>query len=172
MIQQVLVVVLSDLDSFSQANLHEEEAAYRMADVSNLFASLGLIFLLLCIVDLGLSFLYIWNRDRKGHSIVLGVTALLGFALFAIAVAQFAEFELYWARRFSTTSFYDQSLTPLNNGIKLHAAFDIALWALSLATAAFATYVFCNSTGQSQFRRVRCFSPLPVSLVPLLYVSC
>jgi hypothetical protein len=76
-----------------------------MADVGNLFATLGLIFLLLCIVDLGLSFLYIWNRDRKGHSIVLGVTALLGFALFAIAVAQFAEFELYWARRFSTTSF-------------------------------------------------------------------
>jgi hypothetical protein len=47
----------------------------RIYDVSSLFEDIGNIFLLYCIVDLGLSFIYVSNRHPKGHHTIRGLTA-------------------------------------------------------------------------------------------------
>jgi hypothetical protein len=125
-----------------------------------LFEYIGNIFLLLCLVDLGLSFLYVWNRDRTGHSIVRIVTAGLGVVLFALAIGHFGKLE--GVRTEYYNSINDSGSNSLDFEIyftlrKLSAAFDILLWVASLAVLALTIYVLVISRQKTQLRQVSLF---------------
>lgn len=117
-------------------------------------------------MDLGLSFLYVWNRSRSGHTIIVGATAFLALALTGIAFASFGEFEHFYTTEFEPSSSaggssvfdYDSiDLNAVKMGEKLSNVFDIAFWALSVLAAAFTIYIFIVSRRQTQLRRNAAF---------------
>jgi hypothetical protein len=131
----------------------------RLFDVSFLFENLGNIFLLFCIVDLGLSFLYVWNCRPKGYNVIRGITAGLGVLLFALTVGYFAKIEALRTDFYNAASNSDSS-TPTGffsepySLIQLSVAFDIILWIASIAVAAFAIYVIIVSRQMTRLRNV------------------
>jgi hypothetical protein len=136
-----------------------DEIDARLFDVQWLIESTGNIILAICIVDLGLSFLYVWNRHRKGHNIILGLTAGLGVLLFVMSIGHFAKSEAWLTNYYNGASDSDYNVSPgylappysLN---QLNGAFDIILWIASLAILGFAIYVFIISRKMTQLRKV------------------
>ncbi len=131
----------------------------RLFDVSYLFENIGNIFLLFCIVDLGLSFLYVWNRRLKGHNVIRGATAGLGVLLFALTVGYFAKIEALRTDYYNAVSNSDYSSTggffsERYSLIQLSVAFDIILWIASIAVAVFAIYVVIVSRQTTRLRNV------------------
>jgi len=134
-----------------------DEISSRMFDVSWLIESIGNIFLVICIVDLGLSFLYVWNRHRKAHNIILSVTASLGVLLFALIIGDFAKKEAWRTSYYNGASDSDYNVSPGYVGFpyslfQLGSAFIIILWIASLAILGFAIYVFIISRKMTQLR--------------------
>ena len=139
-----------------------DEIQSRLFDVSWLIESIGNIFLVICIVDLGLSFLYVWNRHRKGHNIILGVTAGLSVLLFALIIGQFAKIEAWRTSYYNGASDSGYNVSPgyINfpySVTQLGSAFSIILWIASLAILGFAIYVFIISRKMTQLRNVSLF---------------
>ncbi|KAE9367216.1 hypothetical protein N431DRAFT_385443 [Stipitochalara longipes BDJ] len=129
----------------------------RLFDVSSLFENFGHIFILLCLVDLGLSFLHVLNHSPKGHNIIRGVVAGFGVALFALAVAYFGKIEAlrtdyYNAVENSSYEDYPEFFSVPYSLVELGAAFDILLWIASIAVAAFTIYVLIVSHQSPQTR--------------------
>ena len=130
----------------------------RLFDVGNLFENIGHIFIVFCLVDLGLSFLYVLNSSQKGHNIVRAVVAGLGFVLFAIDLAFFGKIEALRTKYYNAVAdpYYDYTgffSTPYYL-IQLGASFDIILWLLSVAIFAFSIYVLAVSVQNPQLRSV------------------
>jgi hypothetical protein len=139
-----------------------DEIQARMFDVSWFIESIGNIVLVICIVDLGLSFLYVWNRHRKGHNIILGVTAGLGVLLFAMSIGEFAKKEAWRTSYYNGASDSGYSVSPgylvyTYSLLQLSSAFTIILWIVSLAVLGFAIYVFIISRKMTQLRNVSLF---------------
>jgi hypothetical protein len=147
----------------------------RLFDVSSLVENIGHIFILFCLVDLGLSFLYVLNRSPKGHNIIRGMVAGLGVVLFALTVAYFGKMETlrteyYNAVDNSFSDSYGLFFTVPYSLIELGAAFDIILWIASIAVAAFTVYVLIvshqtpqtRSVSRSPFLRQSCGEPTDV----------
>jgi hypothetical protein len=132
-----------------------------------LFENLGNIFLFLCVVDLGLSFLYVWNRHRNSHNRIRGMAGCLCVILFTLAITHFTKIEAF------RTEFYN----PVNNAvynvdnspdynptansftvpylvIQLSVAFDIMLWVASVAVATFAIHIKIISRQTTRLRNV------------------
>jgi phosphoglycerol transferase MdoB-like AlkP superfamily enzyme len=128
-----------------------DDITYRLSDLCVLFENLGNIFLFLCVVDLGLSFLYVWNRHLNSHNRIRGMTSCLGVILFVLTIAHFAEIEAF------RTDFYnavnaDHKLPYLV--IQLSVAFDIILWVASVVVAAFAIHIKIISRQTTRLRNV------------------
>ena len=118
-----------------------EQIQDRIADVGNLIESFGQVFLLFCLVELGLSFLYVLNRSQTGHNIIRGVVAGLGVVLLALALAYFGKQETLYTDYYnaadnnSTVYFFE----PYSS-IELGVSFDFILWIASIAVVAFTVY--------------------------------
>jgi hypothetical protein len=139
-----------------------DEVRLRLFDVNWFFESIGNIVLAICIVDLGLSFLYVWNRHRKGHNIILGVTAGLGVVLFALSIGGFAKKEAWRTTYYNgaSDSGYNVSLDYIAfpySIFQLDSAFGFILWIASLAILGFAIYVLIISRKMTQLRNVSLF---------------
>jgi hypothetical protein len=139
-----------------------DEIQSRLFDVSWFIESIGNIVLAICIVDLGLSFLYVWNRHRKGHNIILGVTAGLCVLLFALSIGEFAKKEAWRTNYYNGASDSGYNLSPgyINfpySLFQLGSAFSLILWIASLAILGFAIYVFIFSRKMTQLRNVSLF---------------
>jgi carbon starvation protein CstA len=138
------------------------EAADRTADISILIESFGVALILLCTIDLGLSFLYVWNRKRSGHNIIVVITAALAFALAALALAVFGENERYWTTIYEPKvngselliEVYDGDQKAAKYGRVLMCAFSIAVFVFSLVAAAFTVFVFMVSPSKAILQRV------------------
>jgi hypothetical protein len=128
----------------------------RLYDVSSLFEDFGNIFLLYCLVDLGLSFLQVSKGASKGHNIVRGMTVGLAVVLFAMTVGHFGKTESW------RTDYYNAINSDINSDflerpysiVQLTAAFDIILWIASVAVAAFTIYILIVSHETAQIRNV------------------
>ncbi|PMD29427.1 hypothetical protein L207DRAFT_445482 [Hyaloscypha variabilis F] len=135
-----------------------DQVETRLFDVSNLIENVGHIFILFCLVDLGLSFLYVLNRNPKGHSIIRAVIAGLGVVLFALTVAYFGKTEALrtdYYNAANNASLYSDELPDYTTPyylIELVAAFDILLWILSIAVFAFTNYILIISHATPQTR--------------------
>jgi hypothetical protein len=127
-----------------------DEIQSRLFDVSWFIESIGNIVLAICIVDLGLSFLYVWNRHRKGHNIILGVTAGLCVLLFALSIGEFAKKEAWRTNYYNGASDSGYNLSPGYINF-------LILWIASLAILGFAIYVFIFSRKMTQLRNVSLF---------------
>jgi len=138
-----------------------DQVETRLFDVSNLIENVGHIFILFCLVDLGLSFLYVLNRNPKGHNIIIrAVIAGLGVVLFALTVAYFGKTEALrtdYYNAANNASLYSDELPDYTTPyylIELGAAFDILLWILSIAVFAFTNYILIISHATPQTRSV------------------
>jgi hypothetical protein len=142
-----------------------DEIQNRLYDVSWLFECLGNIFLLFCIVDLGLSFIHVLNSHQRGHNIVRGVTGGLGVILFALNIGRFAKIEALRTDFYNLINFIngdynsdyspdDYSFTIPYSVIQLSAAFDIILFIASVAILAFSIYVVVISYQRARLRHV------------------
>jgi hypothetical protein len=131
----------------------------RLFDVGSLFENFGHIFILFCLVDLGLSFLYVLNRSPRGHNIIRGMVAGLGVILFALTVSYFGKIEALRTDYYNAvdnpfSDSYQEFFTIPYSLIELGAAFDIILWVASIAVAAFTVYVLIVSHQTPQTRSV------------------
>jgi hypothetical protein len=127
--------------------------------VSFLFENVGNIILLYCIVDLGLSFLYISDRRLKGQNIIRAMTAGLGVVLFALTLGYVGKIEALRTDFYNalTNSYYnsgDEFFSEPYSLTQLSAAFDIILWIASIAVVAFAVYIFIVSRVTTRIRSV------------------
>lgn len=127
--------------------------------MSFLFENLGNTFLLYCLVDLGLSFLYVSDLRPKGSNIIRAMTAGLGVLLFALTLGYLGKIEalrtdFYNALSNSYYSSGEEFFTEPYSLVQLAAAFDIILWIASIAVAAFTIYVFIVSRETTRIRSV------------------
>ena len=147
-----------------------EQAQSRLSDVGGLFESTGNIFLLLCLVDLGLGFLHVLNNHRTGHIIARGVTAGLGFILFVLAAVTYGWQEDILTRYY--TSNYDTENATISI-IRISCAFDILLWIASLAVTALSIHVFLVSQRNVRLQRVSfCLSTRPTVNKLCIELTC
>jgi hypothetical protein len=130
--------------TFGNVSSTLDDIYYRLSDLCVLFENLGNIFLFLCVVDLGLSFLYVWNRHLNRHNRIRGMTGCLSVILFALTIAHFAKIAAF------RTDFY----TIPYSVIQLSVAFDIILWVASVAVAAFAIHIKIISRQTTRLRNV------------------
>src|SRR4051794_20569157 len=77
------------------------EVVHRLYDASIFAENIAYILLLLCVVDLGLSFLYVVHRSKTGHTIIMSVTGGFAVVLTALALGRFGRTEAIY------TSFYN-----------------------------------------------------------------
>jgi hypothetical protein len=131
-----------------------QQAQDRLSDVGVLFENIGNVFLLVCLVDLGLGFLHVLNDDRKGHIIARGVTAGVGFILFVLTAVYYG-WEEDILTRFYTFN-YDTQNADISI-IRISCAFDILLWIASLAVTALSIHVFLLSQRKIRLQRVSFF---------------
>jgi hypothetical protein len=140
---------------------------YRLSYLCVLFENLGDIFLFLCVVDLGLSFLYVWNRHLNSHNRIRGMTGCLGIILFALTITYFAKIEAFRTEFYNVVNNADHkvddntaynvttdSFTVPYLAIQLSVAFDIILWFASVAVAAFAIHIKTMSGQTTRLRNV------------------
>jgi hypothetical protein len=145
-----------------------DDIYYRLSDLCMLFENIGNTFLFLCIVDLGLSFLYVWNRHLNSHNRIRSMTGCLGAILFALAITHFAKIEAFRTEFYNAVNNADHnvddnpdynlttdSFTVLYLVIQLSVAFDIILWVASVAVAAFAIHIKIISRQTTRLRNVR-----------------
>jgi hypothetical protein len=152
----------NDIYTCSESYWIIDQIASRLFDLQWLFECTGNIILVICIVDLGLSFLYAWNGHRKGHNIILGVTAGLGVVLFAMSIGNFAKKEAWRTSYYNGASDSDYNESPgylpfPYSQDQLDVAFNIILWIASLAILGFAIYVLIISRKMTQLRNVSLF---------------
>ena len=138
---------------------HLKEASDRLSDVADLLTNSGLAIPLLAIVDPGFSFLYIWKRGRRIHIFFIHAARFLAIALIALALGVFAERESYftWADGPIDDSTINAELSEFKKpdvARKLNPAFTIILWALSVLTATFSTFIFVVSRRGTVLRTV------------------
>jgi hypothetical protein len=129
-----------------------DQIQIRIYDVNSLFEDLGNIFLLYCIVALGLSFIYVSNRHPTGHNTIRGLIA--GLCVSPLR----RDRRAFWENRSLTHRLYNAINSDFSSSqdfldepyliIQLTAAFDIILWIASVAVAPFTIYVFivCRET--------------------------
>jgi hypothetical protein len=92
-------------------------------------------------VNLGLSFLYVWNRHRNSHSRIRGMAGCLCVILFALTITHFAKIEAFRTEfnNAVNNAVYNVDDNPDYNPtansftipylvIQLSVAFDIMLW--------------------------------------------
>jgi hypothetical protein len=140
---------------------------YRLSYLCVLFENLGNIFLCLCVVDLGLSFLYVWNRYLNSHNRISAMTGCLGVILFALTITYFAKIEAFRTEFYNAVNNADHKVddnTDYNAttdsftfpylAVQLSVAFDIILWVASVAVAAFAIHIKTISRQTTRLRNV------------------
>lgn len=135
-----------------------EEAGIRIGDIGSLIGGFAQVALLLCIVDLGLSFLYLLSDKRTHHLIVLGVVAVFGLVLVVLEIAAVAKNEILITAEYRGT----RRVGPdeVRTIQKLFSAYNILMWILSLVVAALCIYVFYLSRKGTELRRVSYFWPI------------
>jgi hypothetical protein len=118
-------------------------------------------------MDLGLSFLYVWNRHLNSHNRIRGMTGSIGVILFALAITHFAKIEAFRTEPYNAVNKMDHNVddnpdyNPTTNSftipylvIQLSVAFDIILWVASVAVAAFAIHIKIISRQTTRLRNV------------------
>lgn len=163
------IVEIGPLYAGDSSYLTLDQIQTRLIDVSGLIENIGHIFILFCLVELGLSFLYVLSRSSKGHNIVRGLVAGLGVVLFALTLAFFGKLEAlrtdYYNAVNDPTLYLDEPFffEPYYL-IRIGASFDILLWIASIAVFAFSIYVLTVSHQNPQTRSVSQW-PLSSSIV-------
>lgn len=151
-------------DSF----LTYDQIANRLSDISILFKDIAYVFLLLCMVDLGLSFLYASTRSKKGHNMAIILTGAIALVLSALAIGRLGKMESVWTSYYNDVyvdeygDAYEYGDFDYNQFLvlnKVASAFDIVLFVLALPLLALAIFVM-----------VRC-DPNP-ALRPVSFPSC
>jgi hypothetical protein len=138
-----------------------EEVMFRSADVSAFCENISYIFLLLCMVDLGLSFLYVASQSKTGHTIVMFVTGGVAIILAALEAARLGKNETIYTDLFNsenTGSHFDPS--QFNLPSYLLAAFDIIFFLLALAVLALGIFVMVKCNGHPTLGNVGFPDPL------------
>jgi hypothetical protein len=155
--------VVLDIVLIDEGNLiiyHLAEASERLRDIADLLTNFGVAFLFLAIVDLGFSFLYISKRGRRIHIYCIYAARFLAFALIALALGVFAERESFLTWTYGSIDDASKinaevsEFKKLDVARKLALAYTITLWALSVLTAVFSTFVFVVSRRETGPREV------------------
>lgn len=129
-------------------------------DISVLIKSIGIAPILVCIFGLGFSFFYIWNHERLGHNIIVGIAAALAFALAVLGLAVYGENERsYWTttrangfKLLREVFEVDQKVAKYSR--VLMCAFSIAVFVFSLVPTVFTVFVFIVFQNKAILRRV------------------
>lgn len=106
-------------------------------------------------IDLGLSFLYVANQSKTGHTIVMSVTGGVTIILAALEGARFGKSETIYTDYFNsenTDSYFDYS--QFNVPSDLLAAFDILFFLLALVVLALGIFVMVKCNGHPTLRNV------------------
>jgi hypothetical protein len=153
--------------TFGNVSSTLDDIYYRLCDLCELFGNLGNIFIFLCVVDLGLSFLYVWNRHPKRHNSIRGMTGCIGVVLFALNIIRFAKIEAFRTEVYNAVNNaghnidgnpdYDTTIDPFTVPylvIQLSVVFDIMLWFASVVVAVFAIHIKIISRQTTRLRNV------------------
>jgi hypothetical protein len=158
----LVVQLTAGLSSISINHTDYQAIRIHLSVVGLFLESTAQTLLLFCLVDLGLSFLYIWQRTRTHHNMVLGAAAAVSFVLFILALAYFGKSEAAWTAQFQAVknSTYDSSDRAVWHLLgKLGSSYRILQWIATLGVLAFSIFVLVLSKKQALVRNV-CF-PVP-----------
>jgi hypothetical protein len=124
------------------------EAANRMYGVSEFVASVADIFILLCLVELALSFLRALGNNSPYYGIIRYSTFAVMAVFFVLAIAALGEDESF------TTDIINGNNATWTTPGKLYGADTILYWIASLALVFLSIFVLCTSMRKQQQQSV------------------
>jgi hypothetical protein len=149
-------------DSITYWTLYQAMA--RVADSGAFIESLASVVLLICLVELGIGFLFCSSGAHASHNILRWTAAGLSVVLVALAIARFGEME----------SFYTDYYNAINNAIndsndsynvedsidnsranmsdKLNLSFDIIEWVAVIGIAVLGSFVMHKFRAKTPLR--------------------
>jgi hypothetical protein len=167
------------IDEYEDPNtlLTWDQVGARLSDISLTFKDIGYAFLLLCLIDLGLSFLYASTRSKKGHNIAIIVTGVMALIICGLTIGRMGkEQSLYstyyndaYQDEYGEIYFPDFDFNQFHVLDEVEAALSIFLFVLSLAVLGFAIFVMVRCDPDPQLRPVSLF---PYSSVLLFQGPC
>jgi hypothetical protein len=162
---EVLVVVINFLDYFDPP-FALYQASWRTSSLSSFFANLADNFILLCLVELALSFLRAFGKDGIYHKIIRYSNFVALAILFALAIAAEGTNEDYTTQSDYGANF-DVSPTTVDN---LFGAYYIIYWIISLPVVILSSIVLYISIRRKHLQGVS-KAPYLVSVLPVFYLS-
>jgi hypothetical protein len=144
-----IAVIISVVDATSDYALFSlDEAGNRMFDIGSFFASIADIFVMLCLVEMALSFLRVLGKDSLSYRIIRYSNFCLMGVLFVLDVAALGKDES------SYDLSYDEYDSAWTTTYKLYSAESILYWILSLGLLFFAVFVLYSSMRKNQQQNV------------------
>lgn len=143
----------------------------RLDDVTAFLSSIADVVILLCLVELALSFLRALGNDSIYHRIIRYSDLFAIAVLFILAIAALGEDEAWL-----TNSDYGRFRVSRTTATNLYSAYDIIYWITSLATVSLSTFVLYSSIRKKHMRSVSsapwtCLILLPVlTFFPFTYL--
>jgi hypothetical protein len=145
-----------------------DQVLTRLFDFRTLFEDIAYIFVLLCLVDLGLSFLYFGNSRSKpaAHRIIFLTTAGIAGVLAVLAIARFGKSEALLTSYYNDATvatwgqihFPDFDFSQFETMTHLTAAFDILLWVTAVPVMVLAVFVMVKCGGNIALRNVSLYT--------------
>lgn len=154
-----MTVVIEDLDTGDVL----WQVVFRMYDINAFFSSIADVVVLLCLVELALSFLRALGNDSPYYRIIRYSDLFLIAILFVLAIAALGEDEA-WV----TNSDYGNSDVSWATTAKLYGAYGIIYWIASLAVVFLSSFVLYSSMRKKHMRSV---SKVPLACLVLLPTS-
>jgi hypothetical protein len=146
-----MILVGNSIDTLGDSNTYETLflAGLRAGDFGAFIESLASLALLICLVELGISFLFCSSGPHASHNILRWTAAGLSVVLVALAIARVGELESYYTDYYnainggSGSSNVDGSIdsTRANVSIKLSVSFDIIGWVAAAVIAVLGSFV-------------------------------
>lgn len=163
---ETIILVLESLDD---GIFLLDQILLRLYDITAFFSSIADIFILLCLVELGLSFLRAFGKDGAYHIFIRYSNFVAIVVLVALACAALGTDE-----EWLTTSYYgytDLSWTAVGN---LYGAYAIIYWAVSLAVVFLSSFVLYSSIQKKRLRSVSRAPPMcscRFCILPVFHLS-
>jgi hypothetical protein len=144
---EAIILVLEALDEGRIFPLYQ--ILLRLNDITAFFSSIADIFILLCLVELALSFLRAFAKDGAYHMFIRYSNFVAIVVLVALAIAALGTDEEWLTR--SHYGHTDLSWTTVGN---LYSAYSIIYWIVSLAVVFFSAFVLYSSIQKKRLRSV------------------
>jgi hypothetical protein len=152
-----------------------DQASARTADFGILFESIASLALLICLVELGISFLFCSTGAHASHTILCWAAVGLSVVLTALAIACFGEitsFHSYYYNKVNEEAnngslyipdydFYPPfniDYSKWNTSIKLSVSFDIIEWGAAIVIVVLGSFVIYKIRDRTSLRSVRVLS--------------